>query len=123
MTTALYVGVGVAVAAGATLLYAFDPAIVGFFPRCPSSLITGLQCAGCGSQRALHALLHGDLAGAWVLNPLLVVAIPYLLVGFLTERLAPRGGAWARFRKTAYCLPATYVAGATIVVFTIGRNL
>ena len=114
---------GLGIAALAVLFYVFDPATAGFFPRCPSLLITGFKCAGCGSQRALHALLHGDFAAAWALNPLLLLALPYVALGFLAERLARQGGWWARFRKTAYGLPATYAAAVIIVVFTVGRNL
>ena len=47
-------------------------------PRCPSKLITGYDCPGCGTQRALHALLHGDIAGAWRFNPYLFFAVPFL---------------------------------------------
>jgi len=31
---------------------------VGFFPQCPFHAITGFHCPGCGSQRAIHDLLH-----------------------------------------------------------------
>lgn len=49
-----------------------------FFPKCPLHLLTGLHCPGCGSARALHALAHGDLAGAWSANPLLMALTPLL---------------------------------------------
>lgn len=55
----------------AIVIYAvFDPA-ANFFPRCPVKMATGLDCPGCGTQRALHALLHGDFAGALRFNALL----------------------------------------------------
>ena len=66
------------VAAGRALLYFFDPAGQGFFPSCPFHALTGLYCPGCGSGRALHQLLHGNLAAAWGLNPLLMIALPVL---------------------------------------------
>src|SRR5690606_2629375 len=36
-----------------------DPA-TGILPSCPFYTLTHWYCPGCGSQRALHALLHGD---------------------------------------------------------------
>ena len=107
----------------AVLYYVFDPADAGFFPRCPVLVATGLQCAGCGSQRAIHALLHGDLAAAWHFNPLLTVALPYVALGYLVEWRARQQGAWLRFRKTAYGTPAIYAVAVVLVVFTVTRNL
>lgn len=44
---------------------------------CPFRLLTGLPCPGCGTTRAVGALLAGDLPEAWALNPvgLLLVAV------------------------------------------------
>lgn len=67
--------------AGATaaLLSRLDPNIAdNGLPPCLFHALTGLYCPGCGSTRALHALLHGDLAQAMAMNPLLVVALPVL---------------------------------------------
>lgn len=58
----------------------FDPAGYGFFPKCPSKLITGYDCPGCGSQRALHALLNGDLDAAFHYNAFLFIAVPFLII-------------------------------------------
>ena len=74
--------------AGACVLYAFDPMRAGFFPPCPFHLITGLQCPGCGATRALHHLLHGDVAGAFHLNAMLIIASPLLAAGAIAEARA-----------------------------------
>ena len=63
----------------------FDPSHYRFFPRCPFLLVTGLKCPGCGSQRALHCLLHMDVAQAFSYNAFLVVAIPLIVVLSLAE--------------------------------------
>ncbi len=63
------------IAAGA-VLYFFDPETAGFYPVCAVHQLTGLQCPGCGSLRALHQLTHGNIAQAWRLNPLLVALLP-----------------------------------------------
>jgi len=59
------------------LLFLFDPAN-HFFPKCPFYGITGLYCPGCGSQRAIHALLHGQIANAAGQNLLLLLMLPLL---------------------------------------------
>ena len=60
-------------------LWRTNPADVPWLPRCPSALLLGLQCPGCGSTRAVHHLLHLALAAAWRHNPaLLVLGLPAL---------------------------------------------
>ncbi|MBF6024135.1 DUF2752 domain-containing protein [Lysobacter niastensis] len=67
---------GAAVVAGVALLLVFDPnAGDNPLPRCVFQMVTGLYCPGCGMTRALHALLHGDLATAWAMNPLVVLML------------------------------------------------
>ena len=57
------------------VLRRIDPNVAGNpLPPCPLRALTGLYCPGCGSTRTLHALLHGDLATAMAMNPLLVVS-------------------------------------------------
>lgn len=77
-----------AVVAGisALCIYAYwNPADSAWFPRCPVLLLTGLRCPGCGSQRMLHALLHGDIAGAWGFNALLTLLLPLILALIIVE--------------------------------------
>lgn len=61
--------------AAIAVLFFYNPTEVSFYPRCPSKLITGYDCPGCGSLRGLHALLHGDFAAAWSYNPAIFFAI------------------------------------------------
>ena len=57
------------------VVYFFDPVTTWFYPPCVFNLLTGMLCPGCGGTRALHALLHGDVAAAFAFNPLLFVAM------------------------------------------------
>lgn len=77
----LLLGLLAAAAVGAAVLWHFDPHQAGNpLPPCPSLWLTGLFCPGCGTTRALHALLHGDLPGALAMNPLMVVSLPPVAV-------------------------------------------
>ena len=82
--------VGLVVIVGAIVYYAFDPATTPF-PRCPFLMLTGWLCPGCGSQRAIHALLHFDFVAAWRYNAMLVLSIPYLVLLLVAEWLGRRG--------------------------------
>lgn len=62
------------------IYYFFNPSKTFFIP-CPFHYITGLYCPGCGSQRAVHLLLHGDIWGAFRFNPLMVLTLPILVYG------------------------------------------
>ena len=68
-------------AAAAVIYGLFDPAKYAFFPKCPFRMLTGgLRCPGCGSQRAIHALLHLDFKEAFLHNPMIIISIPFLVL-------------------------------------------
>jgi len=62
------------------IYYQLDPSQSGVFPRCPFLSLTGFKCPGCGSQRAIHALLHGDVGAAFGHNAMLLIALPWIAV-------------------------------------------
>ena len=57
--------------AGGWVLYTFPPVTSGFYPQCVFKQATGLDCPGCGTTRALHALLHLRFGEAFRFNPML----------------------------------------------------
>ncbi len=67
------------------IYYALDPTASAVFPRCTFLSLTGYKCPGCGSQRAIHALLHGDVVSAFRYNALLLVAIPWIVLCLYAE--------------------------------------
>ena len=70
----------IALVALAIIYYRVSPTSSVFFPKCAFLMLTGLKCPGCGSQRAVHALLHADFTSAFVHNALLVLSLPYLVL-------------------------------------------
>ena len=102
--------------------YHFDPAGEVFFLKCPFRAVTGLQCPGCGSQRAVHELLHFNFGNAWHYNPLLILAIPYAAAGFVfsSDRVKMK---FPRTRKFLFGSRAIYMILLLILIFWIVRNL
>ncbi len=49
-----------------------------FFPKCIFFLVTGLQCPGCGCQRALHHLFNGRILLALQYNAMVIITLPWL---------------------------------------------
>ena len=75
------------------ILYRFNPSTTHFYPRCPTRSLLGIECPGCGSLRASHALLHGRLLTAWHYNPLLLLSLPMVLLLLLSSALRKRSAA------------------------------
>jgi hypothetical protein len=106
---------------GLVVIYFFKPGISPIYPPCPFHYITGLYCPGCGSLRATHALLHGEILAALDLNPLMVVSIPFLTYGFISLALYRiRGRGLPRLIKHPFWVWAIL---ALIIVYTVLRNL
>ena len=107
---------------GGIVLFLFDPTQSSLFPKCPFLVLTGYQCPGCGAQRAVHALLHGDLRTAWAMHPLLVVSIPYILLGLYSDRKREtETGQW--LRKYLYGREAIGITLAVVIGYTVLRNI
>lgn len=60
------------------------------FPKCPFFWATGLKCPGCGSQRAIHQLLHFNIAAAFRYNAIFVLFLPVLAFLLIAELLKDR---------------------------------
>ena len=69
-------------------LYFYDPSEVPFLPKCPFLVLTGYKCPGCGTLRAVHALLHLHVVEALKLNPFLIFAVPVMLGLLFSRRFA-----------------------------------
>jgi hypothetical protein len=83
------IGLGVAMAAALAVLFLFNPTNHAFYPVCMFHQITGLNCPGCGSTRALHELLHGHVLAALRCNALVLLTLPFLIwlaARFLSHR-------------------------------------
>lgn len=116
----LVAGLACAGIAGAVLLRRFDPSRPGSgLPPCPFHWATGLYCPGCGATRAMHALVHFDLAAALAMNPFLVLALPFIAV-----LLADFAGWWpARWRLAHSGLLDARPWAVLVIAFWIARNL
>ena len=100
--------------------FLFDPSESNFMPQCLFYNLSGYKCAGCGTQRMLHALLHGDILRAFRENALVFCSIPILI--FMV---------WMEINRKKY--PALYagvhsrsviiVAGLILLSWTLFRNL
>ena len=111
----------VAFLVGCVLVFVFEPSHYSFYPRCWLHAWTGLSCPGCGGLRATHQLLHGNVVGAFKLNPLLVVLLPVF--------------AWMVVREVAKYLfdsklPSPFnnrrfgwIVTIVVIAFGIARNL
>jgi hypothetical protein len=51
-----------------------------WLPFCPIKAASGIECLGCGINRAAIALLKMDFQGAALHNPLIFVYIPLILI-------------------------------------------
>ena len=106
--------------AGAVYLFAFEPGKTGLFPVCLFRFVTGYQCPGCGSTRAMHQLLHGHIVAAFMLNPFFLLALPFLLYALIRYSAVVMRGCEPRHNT----LPASYIYALFFVVlsFWIFRN-
>lgn len=60
-------------------------------PICPSKIMLGVPCPGCGLTRATEALFQGDLLGMLVYHPLAPIVAPVAIFGVVRTVLVYGG--------------------------------
>ncbi len=119
--TFLWIVATLAGVAAVAFYWFFDPLQTAWMPRCPFHLLTGWSCPACGNQRALHALLHGQIAEAWHFNRFLILSLPYFAaVLWTTFSRGTRARRWRPIVQHPQVIMAFF--GLT-VGWWIGRNI
>jgi hypothetical protein len=101
----------------------YNPVENNYFPKCPFKEMTGYKCPGCGSQRAIHYLLNFNILKAFNENAILVISIPYLIIGFTFEMSKKVTDKHLKWRKILFGRKAIYLILNIIIAFWILRNL
>jgi hypothetical protein len=103
------------------VIFKFNPADSGIYPPCPFRYLTGLHCPGCGSLRAVFQLLHVNLYAAFRQNPLMLLAIPFLVYSFLSRLRYSLG---PKHSKPKFVKPIwIWLVLIIIILYGILRNL
>lgn len=106
----------IALPAGAWVLYTYPPTEAAFYPPCVFRMLTGLDCPGCGTTRAAHAILHGRFGEAFRLNPMLFLAGAVFAAGVPSFAR----GRMPRFMENPWF---GRIAFAVVLVWWVARNL
>ena len=114
------VAVSVVLVALAVVYFFVDPMEVRWMPRCLWKVVTGTDCPGCGSQRMAHALMHGDLHGAWQANAYALCMLPLIVVMLWLEIFRERHPLlYGRLHSPVFI----WTLAASVGVWWIARNL
>lgn len=107
--------------AGLWVLARWNPADYSFFPRCAFYTVSGWHCPGCGTQRAIHQMLHGKFVDAFFLNPLATLVAPVLACCFMVTAVYRLRG------KTGPCVYIRsrwiWLLAYSVIAFWLLRNL
>lgn len=113
------------VAAGglaATALHLRDPHASGSWGYCPSNLLFGVYCPGCGGLRAVNDLTHLDLGAAASSNLLFVASLP--LIAWLVGRWTLAAWRGEEYRPRVFETRGFYVVLVVVLLtFAVVRNL
>lgn len=96
-----------------------DPSEPGHYPTCPFLAVTGFNCPGCGSLRAVHAMTRGDVAAAADFNLLAVLATVPVVLAWAFWLARELRGASQRLALPTYAIWGVLVL---VLVFGVVRN-
>lgn len=114
-------GLLIALTGLAVLFFVLDPAEHSLFPRCIFYSLSGYYCPGCGSQRAIHSLLHLNIAGVVQNNFLFLPAVLAIVYHYL-HPILNRWFNW-RLPNIFYLKNTPWIIFGIILLFWVLRNL
>lgn len=113
----IIIGLGVLSILAILLYFLFNPESGFLFPKCPVHKYMGIHCSGCGTQRAIHDLLHLRIGEAISHNALLLPAALVILQHALVELKWIKGPSLINYRY------APLVLLGIVILFMVLRNL
>lgn len=117
----MILGIIAAVIVIAVIYSHFNPASSAVpFPKCPFRMLTGYDCTGCGSQRALHAMLTGNFAAMFRYNAIFFPALLMVAALAAASLLKDR---YPRFNRALNSTTSISMVLAVLILWTIIRNL
>lgn len=117
----MHIGLLIALFGLAILFFILNPAEHPIFPRCIFNSVTGYYCPGCGSQRAIHSLLHLDFAGVVSYNFLFLPASLLILYHYTFPVLNKKFN--LKLPNVFYFRSTPWIIFGVVIVFFILRNL
>ena len=121
MKAFLRAGLLIVILGPAVLFFVLDPAEHVIFPRCVFHTITGYYCPGCGSQRAVHSLLHLNFAGV-IGNNFLFLPAALLVAYHYIHPVLNRVLNW-KLPNVFYAKNTPWIIFGVIILFWILRNI
>jgi hypothetical protein len=115
------VGLAALAVCGGAVLRAYSPEEYSFYPSCPFFSVFGWHCAGCGTTRAVHALLQGDVQQAAAYNVAFALALPILFPVTVVGAFCWLRGKAPPLRTMPVWLVWTLIV--VLLLFTVLRNL
>ncbi len=105
----------------AVLFFVLNPTEHEIFPKCVFHSVTGYYCPGCGSQRAIHSLLHLNFTGVvgnnFLFLPAVLLLIYHYSFSFLNKKFT-----W-KLPNIFYIKSTPWIILGIIVLFWVLRNL
>ena len=92
-----------------------------YYLRCQLHALTGLHCSGCGTTRALHAILNGRLLDALAYNAVFPLVMPVVAWANGHSLRVSRGTAAAGHERTRRY--GFRVLVVVVVAYGVLRNL
>lgn len=116
-----YILIGIGIFILLSLYYFTNPSGVNYFPKCPFYVVTGFYCPGCGSQRALHQLLHFKIIETLNYNALYILGLGTIIYNISINTL---NAYWDKnYYNILYHPKTPIIIGIIIVLFWILRNI
>ena len=105
----------------AVLFYFLNPVEHQIFPKCAFHSLTGYHCPGCGSQRAIHSLLHLNFKGVVSNNFLFLPAVLLVLYHYVHPVLNNTFN-W-KLPNVFYSRRFPWIIFVVVILFWILRNM
>jgi Protein of unknown function (DUF2752). len=95
--------------------------ITEMVPRCAFKQFTGINCLTCGGTRSIQSLFRGDFIRAFKYNPLLIIFLILLIIGYLYFLL---NAIRKNFKPIKIDIGNKFIAIfiTTIILFVVIRN-